>query len=143
MERHTSVIKENIIENGERLVKTYSQLLNVTSYFKNGKYHRHNKPAIIREDCEKYYCDGKLHRKDGPAVISEKSKMWYEKGRLHRVDGPAIEYKDKPSSWYIRDELHRFDGPARILQDGTELWYHRGRFMNDNEVKQRKLELLG
>ncbi len=43
----------------------------------------------------KYYRNGKLHRTDGPAVIYESGKMkYYRNGKLHRTNGPAVEYKD-------------------------------------------------
>ncbi len=58
-----------------------------TEYFKNGKLHRDNEPAVIIKDDSgfqfKYYDNGKLHRKDGPAVIFlnyPKLNEWYISG---------------------------------------------------------------
>lgn len=37
-----------------------------------------------------YYKEGKLHRENGPAIQSENgSEFWYKEGKLHRLDGIA------------------------------------------------------
>jgi len=47
-------------------------------WFKNGKLHRENGPAIIWEYGEKMWCqNGKLHRPDGPAIIKEGGEKKY------------------------------------------------------------------
>ena len=48
-----------------------------------------------------WYRNGKLHREDGPALErSDGTKEWYKEGRLHREDGPAIEWSDGTKEWY-------------------------------------------
>jgi len=49
-------------------------------YFKNGKYHRENGPAIIWPNGDKeWYLNGRCHREDGPAdIFSDGTKnYWY------------------------------------------------------------------
>jgi hypothetical protein len=53
--------------------------MNIT-YFKNGKVHRENWPAIE-------WADG--------------SKKWYLNRKLHRTDGPACEYTNGDKFWYL------------------------------------------
>ena len=67
-----------------------------------------------------YWKDGKLHRDDGPAVIfpqtnyySSNCRSWYQNGVRHRVGGPAVEYNDGRQLYYFRGKLHRLDGPAK------------------------------
>jgi len=42
----------------------------------------------------RYYKKGKLHRTDGPAVTTSTGKRqeWYINGKHHREDGPALIY---------------------------------------------------
>jgi hypothetical protein len=48
----------------------------------------------------KYYRNGKLHRDDGPAVIKpDGTQEWYKEGKLHRDDGPAVIYTSNISNW--------------------------------------------
>ena len=48
-----------------------------------------------------WYKDGRLHRVDGPAVISgEGTREWWRGGLPHRVGGPAFEYADGTRRWY-------------------------------------------
>lgn len=44
--------------------------------------------------CKGWYKNGKLHREDGPAIIrlSDKTEIWYFEGRRHRIGGPAQTY---------------------------------------------------
>lgn len=40
-----------------------------------------------------WYKEGKKHREDGPAIEWDNGfKYWYKNGLQHREDGPAIEY---------------------------------------------------
>lgn len=42
-----------------------------------------------------YYKDGKKHRENGPAVeLKNGTKEWWIDGQRHRDDGPACIYKD-------------------------------------------------
>ena len=50
---------------------------------------------------KEWYKDGKLHRDDGPAIeCADGSKHWYKDGKLHRDDGPAIEWANGSKEWY-------------------------------------------
>jgi hypothetical protein len=40
-----------------------------------------------------YVCNGKAHREDGPAIIKENEQEWYFDGKPHRADGPARMFK--------------------------------------------------
>lgn len=50
--------------------------------------------AILKYyDRVEYYKNGKLHREDGPAVIYNNGrKEWWVNGRRHREGGPAVEW---------------------------------------------------
>jgi len=51
-----------------------------------------------------WYKNGKLHREDGPAVGSGRYKAWFKDGSLHREDGPAIEFADGVNGWHLNGE---------------------------------------
>lgn len=59
----------------------------------------------IDEHGTKYwYKNGKPHREDGPAVeYLNGAKYWYKHGLLHREDGPAVEHSIGRNYWYIND----------------------------------------
>ncbi len=50
-----------------------------------------------------WYKNGKYHREDGPALEWQygKHKEWYVDGVLHREDGPAIEQLAGNNEWWI------------------------------------------
>ena len=72
-------------------------------WFKEGKLHRDDGPAIERDNGDKEWCkEGKLHREDGPAIeFADGSKEWYKEGKLHREDGPAIEWADRNKEYWL------------------------------------------
>jgi len=84
-------------------------------WYKEGKYHRLNGPAIIYPSGLKYwYKEGKLHREDGPAVnFPSGHKEWYKEGKYHRLDGPAVEYPDGYKEWWIEN---KFYSPKKLLK---------------------------
>jgi hypothetical protein len=46
--------------------------------------------------------NGKWHRLDGPAIIRECGQMqWRQKGKYHRTDGPAGIYNDGTFAWCL------------------------------------------
>ena len=98
-------------------------------YYKEGKLHRDDGPAVIYTDgSEFYYKDGKRHRDDGPAVIwADGSEFYYKDDKLHRDDGPAVIRADGSEFYYKDDKLHRDDGPAVIWADGSEFYYKDGK----------------
>ena len=81
---------------------------------------------------KKWYKHGKLHREDGPAIeYHDGNKEWYINDILHREDGPAIITQDGYSFWYNHGVPHRLDGPAKIYSDGTKLWFINNIPIND------------
>jgi hypothetical protein len=60
----------------------------------------------IYSDGDKFwYKDGKFHREDGPAVeYIDGTKYWFINGQYHREDGPAIEHANGDKSWYLNDK---------------------------------------
>jgi len=54
-----------------------------------------------------WYKNGKYHREDGPAVeLVNGSKAWYLKGVRHREDGPAIEFASGDKWWFLNDNYY-------------------------------------
>lgn len=73
-----------------------------------------------------YYKDGRLHRDDGPAVICGNGiSYWYRNGKMHRDGGPAADWGDGDHSWYRNGVYHREDGPA-VDWNGEQKWYIDG-----------------
>ena len=61
---------------------------------------------IDRYGTKKYYKNGKLHRLNGPAIeLSCGDKYWYYEGMLHRLNGPAIEGSNGWKDWYYEGRL--------------------------------------
>ena len=57
-------------------------------------------------DKKEWYKEGKYHREDGPAIEHENgSKEWWFEDKIHRIDGPAVEYSDETKGWWI-DGIH-------------------------------------
>ena len=49
-----------------------------------------------------WYRNGKLHREDGPAIeYSDGDEHWYLNGERHREDGPAIERPNGDKFWFL------------------------------------------
>ena len=71
----------------------------------------------------KYYRNGKLHRDDGPAIIRpDGTQEWYKEGKLHRDDGPAIVYISGVKYWYKEGKIHKLHKDNRqifALSTGT------------------------
>lgn len=103
-------------------------------WYKNGKLHREDGPAIERADGTKYwYQHGQYHREDGPAIEqADGAKKWFQHGELHRDDGPAIEYPDGTKNWFKNGKLHREDGPAIEYPDGTKKWFQNGEYHRED-----------
>ena len=92
----------------------------------DNKLHRNEKdgPAIIREDGEvEYWKNGRKHRINGPAVITPYKIEWWQNGQRHRKDGPAIIYSNGMKEWWRYGQRHRIDGPAMIWPLGEVAWF--------------------
>lgn len=75
----------------------------VIRYFKNGRLHRLDGPAVVDPDGAESWCvAGKLHRLDGPAVIDTNGdELWYQDNLLHRTNGPAVIHFDGSTEWWL------------------------------------------
>ena len=76
-------------------------------WYKNGKYHREDGPALELVNGDKYWCkEGKIHREDGPAIeYAIGNKEWYKEGIRHRENGPAVEHINGDKYWYKDGEF--------------------------------------
>jgi hypothetical protein len=98
-------------------------------WYKDGKLHRENGPAVESPDGYKqWYKEGKRHRENGPAIEwADGRKKWFKNGQIHREDGPAFESPDGHKEWWVKDQFHREDGPAYEPADGTKKWFKNGK----------------
>jgi|SRR5690606_3917925 len=56
-----------------------------------------------------WYKNGKLHRDDGPAIeYASGTKSWYNNEYLHRTDGPAIEGADGHKQYWYNNKYLEF-----------------------------------
>jgi hypothetical protein len=107
----------------------------IKRWYKNGKIHRDDGPAIITSNgAQHWYQNGELHKDDGPALICPYgSQHWYKHGLGHREDGPAV-ITDGYEEWKINGKLHRVDGPAykHYSYMDHEHWYFDGKLHRDD-----------
>lgn len=106
------------------------------SFIKDTDYVRKNFTGISVDfyGAKSYYKKGKIHRTDGPAIDNANGgKEWYFKGKLHRIDGPAVEWASGYKAWYIDDKRHRLDGPAVEYIGGTKEWYVYGQVVTEEQ----------
>lgn len=83
-----------------------------------------------------WWKDGKIHRDDGPAIeYTDGTKFWYKDGLKHREDGPAVILDNGSKFWYIWDKKHRLDGPAVEMADGTTEWWKNGKMVQTNKAE--------
>ena len=102
-------------------------------YYKNGKRHNKDGPAVIRYDLkgciisEEYYIENMRHRDDGPAFISNRDpqgqlRIWYRNDKIGRIDdGPTIIFPNGVHMWLFNDMIHRVNGPAIIQKKGDKV----------------------
>ena len=115
---NVSIIGDGLLVSDDKLI-----------WYKNGKYHREDGPAVKYADGSKeWWLNDNLHRDGGPAVEKANGdKYWYKNGKRHREDGPAVEFHDGTKMWYTNGKLHREDGPAIEYADGTKKWFKNGK----------------
>ena len=54
-----------------------------------------------------WYKNGKRHREDGPAVEwGDVTKAWYKNEKYHREDGPAVELANGDKYWYLNGKCY-------------------------------------
>lgn len=59
--------------------------------------------ALYPNGTKTYFRNGKFHRKNGPAMETpEGHRMYYFNGEPHREDGPAMELVDGTKYYYLR-----------------------------------------
>ena len=126
-------MKEMKVKESNEIPKNFTGIIEWASdgtkqWFKEGKRHREDGPAIEHSDGSKYwYKNGMYHREDGPAVeYADGYKEWWIEGNLHREVGPAIEYPSGTKRWFKDGNRHRLDGPAIEYSDGTKHWILEG-----------------
>jgi len=78
----------------------------IDTFNDKGELHSFNdKPANDYYNGDKYwYKNGKRHRIDGPAITCNGNKWYYKEGKRHRLDGPAVELADGGKTWYYEDK---------------------------------------
>ncbi|MHA6897984.1 hypothetical protein [Ralstonia pseudosolanacearum] len=99
---------------------------------KNGKY---EEDGVI-----KFYKNGRFHREDGPAIKWESgSEEWYLNGWLHREGKPAVEHPGAYRAWFVYGFPHREDGPAVEWLDGMgrSQWWICGTQVSEQEFNKR------
>jgi hypothetical protein len=54
-----------------------------------------------------YFKNGKHHRENGPAIEwVAGNKCWYINGKHHRENGPAIEWADGSKEWFLNGRIY-------------------------------------
>ncbi len=97
---------------------------------------------ITNSETTTYYKNGKVHREDGPAIEWKNgNKHWLLNDRLHRTDGPAIELLETElgctvKKWSINGKYHREDGPAVEFGNGYKEWWIDGEKISEDEFNQ-------
>lgn len=85
-------------------------------------------PAVFYDNGkQEWWKCGKLHRDDHPAVIKGTHMEWWIDGKRHRDGQPAL-ISDMKIEWWLNDKLHREDGPA-IAGYNVRKWYEHGRLL--------------
>jgi hypothetical protein len=114
-------------------------------WFKEGKFHRLDGPAIEYPDRHKeWYKEGKLHREGSPAVeYSDGRKCWYKEGKKHRIDGPAFIYSKKLKEWWIEDKPCSPERLLKLIKFSVYLGKEKGqynfewvKFLTENGVEE-------
>lgn len=99
---------------------------------------------IINKETVTYYKNGKIHREDGPAIEWRNgNKHWCLNGCLHRTDGPAIELVETEqrctiNKWSINGYFHREDGPAVEWGNGYKEWWYYGKKLTEETFEDWK-----
>ena len=96
---------------------------------------------ITNSETTTYYKNGKIHREDGPAIEwINGNKHWLLSDRLHRTDGPAIDLVETElgtvKKWSINGKYHREDGPAVEFGNGYKEWWMNGVQYSKEEFNQ-------
>ena len=70
-----------------------------------------------------WYKNGKRHREDGPAIECLSGyKAWYQNGKRHREDGPAIEWANGGDKyWWLNDWQYNTEQDYKIAMRKIKL----------------------
>lgn len=73
---------------------------------------------IIDEiNTKRWYKDGKLHREDGPAVeYVDGERRWLKNGYLHREDGPAVECCNTIKYWCYNGQYLKASSQEELIR---------------------------
>ena len=68
---------------------------------------------------KKWFKNGRLHNENGPAMERiDGYKVWCINGDLHRTDGPAVEYSSGLKIWYLnKRQLTEQEWLSKVLFD--------------------------
>ncbi len=111
-------------------------------WYKHGKLHRLDRPAIESAFIDAWYVDGKSHNEYGSAQIYlDGTEKWYIDGLLHRLDGPAVINSDGSKEWFRDSQRSRFDGPAITNPDGTKRWFLFGKELTEEKYNEQLAKL--
>ena len=71
-----------------------------------------------------WFKNGKRHREDGPAVeYANGDKYWYKDSKYHREDGPAVETKNGTCfGYYLDGKQLNFPNDIRLTKEQMELY---------------------
>jgi hypothetical protein len=106
-------------------------------WWRGGKLHRSDGPAIVDLDTEEWWNCGELHREQkgsdsGPAISTKlqdlEIKQWYSYGKLHRDWDLPAHISTNRQEWHRDGLLHREgDLPSLIdTNQGVLLWHKEG-----------------
>ena len=59
--------------------------------------------VTVTDNAEYWFKNGRLHRENGPAIqFKDGDNRWYKNGKLHRENGPAVDFpKGYCKKWYV------------------------------------------
>jgi len=74
-------------------------------YNSDGKFHNLYGPSVNHNNRTKmWYRNGVYHRENKPAFISPLGELWYYNGKLHRINGPSCIHIENGKQYYIHDK---------------------------------------
>jgi len=91
--------------------------------------HRLNGPAFISKHIKIWYKNGKYHRENGPAIVwKDVDEEWRANGKKHRLDGPAVTWDNGKKEYWISG--------IRLDTKEVEVWIRNNNINLKTEVGQ-------
>jgi hypothetical protein len=88
--------------------------------------------AEFLNNSKEWFKEGKWHREDGPAVEHINGyKEWWVNGKRHRINGPAIENSNGAKEWWIEDELYTTFRLKGLIRFSLFLGKQKGKYNLD------------